>query len=520
MGTTALHRMVAVNWWLIVVIVVVSVLVLGGIFYLLIVFSSPDDRNQAWMAKIVVVLSLSLACLLVLMLPLDVANKAAPDKFRIDSPVMGGGLDAPVMWEVLYILAMCFIVAIIPFAMFYYESYDTERPSIALQLRPALGYSVACATVFIGIVVVVYFATGHKADLRYKQYVVTVQNPIQPQYGVAMFDAARNETLYTYPIIPIPDVWITSPDPVMTVPTAFPVYIITILSVIGWFLLLIFGGVGLAALPMDLIQDFINRPKPISLSEYGKEKSVIARLSQQLIDIGERLENDQKEQGKRIARKLKSRINLFKMDVEALEAKFKQLEVAYKDQGGSPFIALGMLFLGFLSIMLSLLWIIHILLNNITKLYPFLNIMFIQLDQVFNLFGTLAYALFTFYLLWAVTKGCIKVGTRFLLFEIHPMKPGDTLMNSFLFNSMLILLTATAVVQFASQAFQAYASSTAIDSLFTTYVQSMKGINVAFQYFQWALVAIAVLAFIYLIIFPRRKTTDGYQMLHRKEKKK
>ena len=33
------------------------------------------------------------------------------------------------------------------------------------------------------------------------------------------------------------------------------------MSFIGWFLFVMFGGVGLSALPMDLIREFIMRPK-------------------------------------------------------------------------------------------------------------------------------------------------------------------------------------------------------------------------------------------------------------------
>lgn len=39
---------------------------------------------------------------------------------------------------------------------------------------------------------------------------------------------------------------------------------------IGWILFSIFGGIGLAALPIDLIQEFQHRPKPITQAEYAK----------------------------------------------------------------------------------------------------------------------------------------------------------------------------------------------------------------------------------------------------------
>ena len=67
----------------------------------------------------------------------------------------------------------------------------------------------------------------------------------------------------------------------------------------------------------------------------------------------------------------------------------------------------------------------------------------------------------------AVTiNGTCKVGLNLLVFTIHPMKLGATLMSSFLFNVALVLLASTAVIQFCSQAFSLYAYQTAIYEIF------------------------------------------------------
>jgi hypothetical protein len=42
---------------------------------------------------------------------------------------------------------------------------------------------------------------------------------------------------------------------------SIPIYIMVCMSLGGWVLLSVFGGVGLAALPIDLIQSFTNRPR-------------------------------------------------------------------------------------------------------------------------------------------------------------------------------------------------------------------------------------------------------------------
>ena len=62
-----------------------------------------------------------------------------------------------------------------------------------------------------------------------------------------------------------------------------------------------------------------------------------------------------------------------------------------------------------ISIVLSLAWILHIFLHNLVHLYPFLNALFIEMDNAFPLLGIIAYGCFTYYLLWAVVKGVTKV---------------------------------------------------------------------------------------------------------------
>jgi LMBR1 domain-containing protein 1 len=70
---------------LIFITVVVTVAMLIGNIYVLAFYAHPEDRNQAWFPKIVVLLGLTLAFLSVLMLPLDRANRNACDQSKIVS---------------------------------------------------------------------------------------------------------------------------------------------------------------------------------------------------------------------------------------------------------------------------------------------------------------------------------------------------------------------------------------------------------------------------------------------------
>jgi LMBR1 domain-containing protein 1 len=62
---------------LVIVAVVVSVLMLLVSVYLLVNYQHPDDANQAYFPKLVIVLGLTVAVLSILMLPADVANRQA-----------------------------------------------------------------------------------------------------------------------------------------------------------------------------------------------------------------------------------------------------------------------------------------------------------------------------------------------------------------------------------------------------------------------------------------------------------
>lgn len=65
-----------------------------------------------------------------------------------------------------------------------------------------------------------------------------------------------------------------------------------------------------------------------------------------------------------------------------------------------------------------------------------------------------------------MVKGNFKFGLNLLIFRVHPMRPGATVMSSFLFNVALILLATTATIQFCVAAFALYADGTAVLDIF------------------------------------------------------
>jgi hypothetical protein len=110
------------------------------------------------------------------------------------------------------------------------------------------------------------------------------------------------------------------------------------------------------------------------------------------------------------------------------------LEICHKEAGGNPIIPWAKLFVGVWCMIIAWSWIVQIILtlmlNGCGGLCPFMNSIIVELNNTFPLFAVVTYAVFSFYLLWATVKGCIKIGMRmFFLISIHPLKVGGTMMN-------------------------------------------------------------------------------------------
>ena len=78
----------------------------------------------------------------------------------------------------------------------------------------------------------------------------------------------------------------------------WPTFYGGLMAWLGWFLLAIFLGIGMAALPLDLILKFTQRPKRMDAVEFAACNMSIQQRVNELVDIGEQLkmERDEKKQ--------------------------------------------------------------------------------------------------------------------------------------------------------------------------------------------------------------------------------
>jgi LMBR1 domain-containing protein 1 len=93
-------------------------------------------------------------------------------------------------------------------------------------------------------------------------------------------------------------------------------YIVAIVSLFGWVMFAMFGGVGLPALPFDLLLDFKHRPRRVKLQEYTEKKKLIGEQAALLLHASAALSDEKKKlvssSSTKKARKYRTQENEFK----------------------------------------------------------------------------------------------------------------------------------------------------------------------------------------------------------------
>ncbi|TXG58802.1 hypothetical protein EZV62_016631 [Acer yangbiense] len=493
------------NLALVIVAIVVCILVFIFNVYLLVNYQHPDDANQAYFPKFVVVLGLSIAAISILMLPADVANRQAC-RHAIYNGSCNLTLPMKDLWLAVYIFDAILVFFVIPFAMFYYEG-DQDK-TVGKRIKSALLWVITTAIV-CGLVLGILYGLIGKVDFTVRHLSsATTTFPSswdfssnQPCLGG---NGAKQCSAYTASV---------SSEKTWTMRTTFPEYVVALATIVGSVLFAIFGGVGIACLPLGLIFSFIRRPKAvITRSQYIKEATELGKKAKELKKAADALHQEERSGSK--GRKWRKNVKAVEKELFQLEEDVKLLEEIYpqgeKAETSWAFTVLGYLLklvLGVLGLIVSVAWVAHIIIYMLVNppLHPFLNEVFIKLDDLWGLLGTAAFAFFCFYLLLAVIAGAMMLGLRLVFITIHPMKWGATLMNSFLFNVALILLCSISVIQFCSTAFGYYAQATAAQEIFGHTLQSLRGIRFLYKYnvFQIAFVILAGLTFVYYAAFVR-----------------
>lgn len=504
------------NVVLLVIVIVVCFLSLLFNTYLLINYQHPDDSNQAYFPKVVVILGLTVAELSILMLPADIANQRACQN-AIYNGACSFTLPMKQLWLAIYILNALLVFFIIPFTIFYYEG-DQEKTALRRVCSALLW--VAITAVVVGLVVGILYGLVGKVDFTVQrlssiaQSFTTDFSSLTSAHPCLGSSTAQRTSCDSY--------LATNSKATWTFTTSFPEYVVALTTIVGSVLFAIFGGVGIACLPLSMIFSFLRRPKAIiTRSQYIKEATELGKRARDIREVTLALQRE--ERGGKKGRKWRKNVKTVQQELLLLEDDVKALEEVYP-QGEKADTSWAMTVLGYLAnfvlgiigLVVSVAWVLHIILYMLLQppVSPFLNEVFIKLDNVWGLFGTAAFAFFCLYLLLAVMAGEMQLGMRLVFVTIHPMKWGGTLMNSFLFNVGLILLCSISVIQFSATAFALYAQATSVQEIFGHTLESLRGIKYLFKYnvFQIVFVILSILTLIFYLAFGWRKPKPRKKM--------
>nr|PNR28916.1 hypothetical protein PHYPA_027608 [Physcomitrium patens] len=488
---------------LVVIIVIVVIVVFICNTYFLINYQHPDDHNQAYLPKGIVIFGLSIAQISILMLPADVANRNAC-KNSVYLNACNYTLPMKDLWYAVYIIDAIFLFFICPFSFFYYEA--DEQTHTRKRLLNSFLWVLVLAVV-LGLVVGICYALVGYSDFTVRRL---ESDSIPFTTDFSMLTSAK----------PLNGVGVRQCSSYLsgdgtstnwTMRTSFAIYVIAVTTIIGSCLFSIFGGIGIASLPMSLINTFLHRPKTtITLAQYTKEATEIMKRGKEIKEIVLGLQREERarvkgRQWKKNLVKLQQELVFLEQDEQALSEVYPQGEKAEMSWALTVIGYLACLFFGLIGMVVSIMWLVHIIIFMLCSppRNPFLNKIFIDLDNAWGLLGTVGFGIFCLYLLLAVISGEMLIGLNFLLFRVHPMKWGGTMMNSFLFNVELIIASSISMIQFCAKAFSLYVDATAVQEIFGGTVESLRGVKYLFRYniFQIAFVCFAFMTIIYYACF-------------------
>ena len=483
------------DWFTVIVVLLLVIALLITNIYVLAYFCHPDDKGSCigWVMKIIVIIGLTLSWIQVLLLPLDVSNHRT----------FGGGLNMRVFWYTIYILTIIYILVVSPIASSYYEAeYDWScREKICHSLCWFFIYFI-----FFLLITIILYASIGKADIPIQRISCDYLNY---QNSYIEIDTSNNTLNYC-----------EKAEGDIQIKVNFLIYAMAVLLFVSWILFALFGGIGLAALPIDLFSSFCNRPKHMKSREIDKRKDILVKNIEELRYLGQEiktLESKGDNRGFKLSSKRRNydrKYNQFRAGYMLVDREFKivNAENDARKKGNCVILLYYLLIpLGVLAAICTILWIIQFSCSYFARKngrpgYPFLARMYIFFnDNDLAFLSFLIFSILSLYLLLCVIKGNFKFGVRILCcWEIFPMKKDGTYMNAFLFNVTLILLASCSITQFCADCLEDYVAFTDVNMIFNVQIRYLKFFKYFYKYhiFQYILFIIFVISLLYLLFRP------------------
>jgi len=233
-----------VDVWLIIAAAVTSIAILVACFYTYVVYCHPEDKGfgQKIFFKVVVISGMFICSVMVLSLPLDVANSRG----------LGGGLNIDGTVKVIFMVMFLYIVFLLPFSMFLYETDEDKTLVVSAHQCGRIFEAVKlqmCTTLILGVLFFLAFGIFNDSKIPVR---IT-----QVALGRASASAAAS-------LEPSPD--FKNVESHLSYKLDFFNYVPVALGFLGWLLFVMFAGIGMVSLPMDLIMDFFFQPQYVACS--------------------------------------------------------------------------------------------------------------------------------------------------------------------------------------------------------------------------------------------------------------
>lgn len=248
----------------------------------------------------------------------------------------------------------------------------------------------------------------------------------------------------------------------------------------------------------------MNRPKPITLETYTKATNSLNRWAEELLTEGQKLQRKVLKHGRNHT-KVRQRLAKYEFQVDSLEKAYGAVQISYKLRGGNPVGYWIKLILGICGIIITIVWILHIILWYLTHATPFLNTFFDKVNDGFPYAAVVFFAFFIFYLYWCVLDGTTSVGINLLIIRLHPMEKHNTPMGSMLFNTGVMLFASFGCALFSTMMFSVYQRLTALDMIYGVQMQTLAGFRYIWQYAIYVMFACILAALIWKCVTLKKK---------------
>ncbi|CAM9672351.1 unnamed protein product, partial [Ectocarpus fasciculatus] len=197
-------------------------------------------------------------------------------------------------WYIVFMLIFIFALFIIPYTIFFYEEDD----SLALTGRNDCKKALCAATKYmVGVVVIVALVAGilfallgqsdvPVRDFEFDMPVLLSTGDLGNRIDILQGNGVTEDLTVDRSVV---STGIIDSEDSVVLQLSFPVFVMALMSFVGWILFVFFGGLGLVGIPIDSIRSFTTRPQRLDRGQVAVLEGGIKRRCDDLVSVGEQL---------------------------------------------------------------------------------------------------------------------------------------------------------------------------------------------------------------------------------------